>query len=143
MDESDALKQSHRSVGNGSAGFKDITASERSSSGVLSHGSGCDSGVQARCALREPGAFRGHVQPTGLELPGLLDRIDHERPESKPVIQSTMNRTLVGIDIHDAKLRKRAIAIGDNSGLYRYWPVSKGGAPPSASPHDRCLSAPS
>ena len=32
--------------------------------------------------------------------------------------------------IHDRKLRKRAIAIGEKIGLYRDWPVSKGCTPP-------------
>ena len=41
-----------------------------------------------------------------------------------------MNNTLAAIGIHDPKLRKRAIAIGEKIGLYRDWPVSKGCTPP-------------
>jgi 3-methyladenine DNA glycosylase AlkD len=62
----------------------------------------------------------------GLDLPALLDRIEKEMPKAKPEVQWTMNNTLGAIGIHDPKLRKRAIAIGEKIGLYRDWPVSKG-----------------
>jgi hypothetical protein len=41
-----------------------------------------------------------------------------------------MNNTLLAIGIKDAKLRKRAIAIGEKIGLYKDWPMSKGCIPP-------------
>jgi 3-methyladenine DNA glycosylase AlkD len=66
----------------------------------------------------------------GLDLPGLLDRIEKEMPKALPEVQWTMNNTLGAIGIHQAKLRKRAIAIGEKIGLYRDWPVSKGCTPP-------------
>jgi 3-methyladenine DNA glycosylase AlkD len=66
----------------------------------------------------------------GLDLPALLDRIEKEMPKAVPEVQWTMNNTLAAIGIHDAKLRKRAIAIGEKIGLYRDWPVSKGCTPP-------------
>jgi 3-methyladenine DNA glycosylase AlkD len=66
----------------------------------------------------------------GLDLPGLLDRIEKEMPKAKPEVQWTMNNTLGAIGIHAPKLRKRAIAIGEKLGLYRDWPVSKGCTPP-------------
>ena len=62
----------------------------------------------------------------GLDLPALLDRIEKELPKAKPDVQWTMNNTLAAIGIHDPRLRKRAIAIGEKIGLYRDWPVSKG-----------------
>ena len=65
-----------------------------------------------------------------LDLPALLDRIEKEMPKAKPEVQWTMNNTLAAIGIHDAKLRKRAVAIGEKIGLYRDWPVSKGCTPP-------------
>jgi len=65
-----------------------------------------------------------------LDLPALLDRIEKEMPKAKPEVQWTMNNTLGAIGIHHAKLRKRAVAIGDKIGLYRDWPVSKGCIPP-------------
>ena len=66
----------------------------------------------------------------GLDLVALLDRIEKELPNAMPEVQWTMNNTLAAIGIHDAKLRKRAIAIGEKIGLYRDWPVSKGCTPP-------------
>jgi 3-methyladenine DNA glycosylase AlkD len=66
----------------------------------------------------------------GLDLPALLDRIEQELPKAKPEVQWTMNNTLAAIGIHDPRLRKRAIAIGEQIGLYRDWPVSKGCTPP-------------
>jgi 3-methyladenine DNA glycosylase AlkD len=65
-----------------------------------------------------------------LDLPALLNRIEKEMPKAKPEVQWTMNNTLAAIGIHHPKLRKRAIAIGEQIGLYRDWPVSKGCTPP-------------
>jgi 3-methyladenine DNA glycosylase AlkD len=62
----------------------------------------------------------------GLDLPGLLDRIEEEMPRALPEVQWTMNNTLGAIAIHHPKLRQRAVAIGEKIGLYRDWPVSKG-----------------
>lgn len=62
----------------------------------------------------------------GLDLNALLDRIEKEMPKAKPEVQWTMNNTLGAIGIHIPKLRKRAVAIGEQIGLYRDWPVSKG-----------------
>ena len=66
----------------------------------------------------------------GLDPAALLDRIEQEMPQAAPEIQWTMNNTLGAIGIHHAKLRKRAVAIGEKIGLYRDWPVSKGCTPP-------------
>jgi 3-methyladenine DNA glycosylase AlkD len=66
----------------------------------------------------------------GLDLAALLDRIEKEMPKAQPEVQWTMNNTLAAIGIHDARLRQRAIAIGEKIGLYRDWPVSKGCTPP-------------
>lgn len=65
-----------------------------------------------------------------LDLPALLDRIEKEMPMAAPEVQWTMNNTLAAIGIHDPKLRKRAVAIGEKIGLYSDWPVSKGCTPP-------------
>ncbi|WP_428304373.1 DNA alkylation repair protein [Lacipirellula sp.] len=65
-----------------------------------------------------------------LDLGALLDRIEQEMPKAKPEVQWTMNNTLGAIGIHSSKHRERAIAIGENVGLYRDWPVSKGCTPP-------------
>lgn len=66
----------------------------------------------------------------GLDLVALLDRIEREMPKAPPEVQWTMNNTLGAIGIHHAKLRKRAVAMGEKIGLYRDWPVSKGCIPP-------------
>jgi 3-methyladenine DNA glycosylase AlkD len=75
-------------------------------------------------------ASRVKKRADGLDLPALLDRIEKELPKAVPEVQWTMNNTLAAIGIHDPKLRKRAIAIGESIGLYRDWPVSKGCTPP-------------
>ncbi|MFO0876256.1 MAG: DNA alkylation repair protein [Gemmataceae bacterium] len=69
-------------------------------------------------------------QPDGLDLPGLLDRIEKEMGGAAPEVQWTMNNTLAAIGIQVPALRERAIAIGEKLGLYRDWPVSKGCTPP-------------
>lgn len=75
-------------------------------------------------------ASRVNKGEEGLDLSGLLDRIEKEMPKALPEVQWTMNNTLGAIGIFDAKLRKRAIAIGEKIGLYSDWPVSKGCTPP-------------
>lgn len=75
-------------------------------------------------------ASRVNKGADGLDVPALLDRIEREMPKAPPEVQWTMNSTLAAIGIHDAKLRKRAVAIGEEIGLYRDWPVSKGCTPP-------------
>jgi 3-methyladenine DNA glycosylase AlkD len=68
----------------------------------------------------------------GFDVEALLDRIEKEMPKAPPETQWTMNNTLMAIGIHHARLRTRAIAIGEKIGLYRDWPVSKGCTPPYA-----------
>lgn len=68
----------------------------------------------------------------GLNLPALLDRVETEMPTAPPEAQWTMNAVLANIGIHNAKLRKRAIAIGERLGIYRDYPCSKGCTSPFA-----------
>lgn len=68
----------------------------------------------------------------GLDLPALLDRIESEMADAPPETQWTMNAVLASIGIHDAKLRKRAIAIGETLGIFRDYPCSKGCTSPFA-----------
>lgn len=75
-------------------------------------------------------ASRINAGGDGLDLEGLLDRIEAELPKAQPEVQWTMNNTLAAIGIHHARHRKRAVAIGEAVGLYRDWPVSKGCTPP-------------
>lgn len=77
-------------------------------------------------------AERVGKRPDGLDVPALLDRLESELAHAKPEVQWTMNNTLAGIGIHFPKQRKRAIAIGEQLGIYRDWPVSKGCVSPFA-----------
>jgi 3-methyladenine DNA glycosylase AlkD len=77
-------------------------------------------------------AERVAKSPDGLDLAALLDRIESEMADADPASQWTMNGTLAAIGIHFAKLRKRAIAIGEKLGIYRDYPVSKGCTSPFA-----------
>jgi len=70
--------------------------------------------------------------PGSLDLDALLDRIESEMPKAKPEVQWTMNFALAFIGINDKKHRKRAIAIGEEIGLYEDWPVPKGCTTPYA-----------
>jgi 3-methyladenine DNA glycosylase AlkD len=77
-------------------------------------------------------AERVGKNPDGLDLPALLDRLEAEMAGAVPEVQWTMNNTLATIGIHNPKLRKRAIAIGEKLGVYRDYPVSKGCTSPFA-----------
>lgn len=68
----------------------------------------------------------------GLDLPGLLDRIEAEMADADPAPQWTMNNTLAGIGINHPKLRKRALAIGEKLGVLRDYPCAKGRISPFA-----------
>lgn len=68
----------------------------------------------------------------GLDLPGLLSRIESEMGSAAPEVQWTMNFCLAGIGIHFPKHRKRAMSIGEALGIYRDFPVSKGCTSPFA-----------
>lgn len=70
--------------------------------------------------------------PEGLDLTGLLDRLESEMPAAPEVVQWTMNNTLAGIGIHHAALRPRAIAMGEAMGIYRDYPTPKGCTSPFA-----------
>jgi len=70
--------------------------------------------------------------PEGLDLDGLLTRIETEMPNAHPAARWTMNNTLAGIGIHHPRLRERALAIGEKLGIYRDYPVAKGCISPFA-----------
>jgi 3-methyladenine DNA glycosylase AlkD len=75
---------------------------------------------------------RGVKSPEGLDLPGLLDRIESEMGNAAPEVQWTMNCCLAEIGIQFPDHRKRAISIGETLGIYRDYPVSKGCTSPFA-----------
>ncbi len=77
-------------------------------------------------------AERVAKNPEGLDLPGLLDRIEAEMADVNPVVQWTMNVTLAEIGIHYSVHRERALNIGETLGVYRDYPVSKGCTSPFA-----------
>ncbi|HWV32687.1 MAG TPA: DNA alkylation repair protein [Dyadobacter sp.] len=70
--------------------------------------------------------------PAGIDVPGLLDRIESEMAAAPSEVQWTMNTTLAQIGIHFPELRARALAIGEKLGIYRDYPVSKGCTSPFA-----------
>jgi 3-methyladenine DNA glycosylase AlkD len=70
--------------------------------------------------------------PEKLDIPALLDRLEKEMLDAAPEAQWTMNFTLAEIGIHHPQYRHRAIAIGENLGVYRDYPVSKGCTSPFA-----------
>jgi 3-methyladenine DNA glycosylase AlkD len=77
-------------------------------------------------------AERVAKSPEGLDLPGLLDRIESEMGNATPEAQWTMNCTLAQIGINFPKHRKRAISIGEKLGIYRDYPCAKGCTSPFA-----------
>ncbi len=70
--------------------------------------------------------------PEGLDLKALLDRIEQEMASAPAASQWTMNSCLAAIGIHHARLRKRALAIGEKLGVYRDYPCAKGCTSPFA-----------
>jgi 3-methyladenine DNA glycosylase AlkD len=77
-------------------------------------------------------AERVAKSPEGIDVVGLLDRIEKEMAKAPAAAQWTMNSCLAQIGIHFPAHRKRAIAIGEKLGIYRDYPVSKGCTSPFA-----------
>ncbi len=77
-------------------------------------------------------AERVAKDPGGLDVRALLDRIEGEMATAAPPVQWTMNSCLAAIGIHCPEERARAIAIGEELGVYRDYPVSKGCTSPFA-----------
>ena len=70
--------------------------------------------------------------PDGLDLSGLLDRIESEMGDAAPEIQWTMNFSLAEIGINHPDHRERALTIGETLGVFRDYPTSKGCTSPYA-----------
>lgn len=77
-------------------------------------------------------AERAAKSPEGLDLSGLLDRIEAEMPSAAPEPQWTMNNTLAAIGINHPDHRARALAIGERLGIYRDYPTARGCTSPFA-----------
>jgi 3-methyladenine DNA glycosylase AlkD len=70
--------------------------------------------------------------PDGLDIPALLKRIASEMGNAELEPQWTMNFVLAEIGINFSKHRKRALAIGEQLGVYRDYRCSKGCTSPFA-----------
>jgi 3-methyladenine DNA glycosylase AlkD len=70
--------------------------------------------------------------PDGLDLAGLLDRIEKEMGGAPEATRWTMNFCLIAIGIENPELRPRAIEISEQIGAYRDFPCSKGCVSPFA-----------
>lgn len=77
-------------------------------------------------------AERVEKSPEGLDLAGLLDRIQQELASAPAEAQWTMNFTLAAIGINHPEFRERALAIGEKLGVYRDFPTPKGCTSPFA-----------
>ena len=64
--------------------------------------------------------------PDGLDIAGVLKRIDNELANAPEPTRWTMNFCLGELGIHHAEFRDEAIAIGERVGAYRDYPTSKG-----------------
>jgi 3-methyladenine DNA glycosylase AlkD len=67
-----------------------------------------------------------------LDMEKILDKIEKEMPKAPTEVQWTMNFALAYVGINHPKFRKRAIDIGEELGIYRDYPVSKGCTSPFA-----------
>ncbi|MCC6404544.1 MAG: DNA alkylation repair protein [Fimbriimonadaceae bacterium] len=70
--------------------------------------------------------------PEGLDLGGLLDRIEAEMGGADEFARWAMNFCLIEIGVRHAEHRGRAVAIGEKLGCYRDYPTSKGCVSPYA-----------
>ena len=64
--------------------------------------------------------------PDGLDIAGVLKRIDNELANAPEPARWTMNFCLGELGINHAEFRDEAIAIGERVGAYRDYPTSKG-----------------
>ena len=61
-----------------------------------------------------------------------LEILEKEMPVAQPEVQWTMNFALAHIGIYYPELRQKAIKLGEQMGIYRDYPVSKGCTSPFA-----------
>lgn len=77
-------------------------------------------------------AERVAKNPEGLDLSGLLDRVEAEMGKAPSVSAWTMNYVLAEIGINFPDLRQRALDIAEKIGAFRDYPTSKGCTSPFA-----------
>ncbi|MHA7133104.1 DNA alkylation repair protein [Oerskovia turbata] len=70
--------------------------------------------------------------PEGLDLPGLLDRIEADMQDAPERLQWAMNECLATIGIHHPDLRERAVAIGERLEVLKDYPTPPGCTSPFA-----------
>lgn len=70
--------------------------------------------------------------PEMVDIAALLNRIENEMAGTAREAQWTMNFSLAEIGINHPQYREKAINIGENLGIYRDYPVSKGCTSPFA-----------
>jgi 3-methyladenine DNA glycosylase AlkD len=71
-------------------------------------------------------------KPEGLDLDDLLDLIERDMRDAPPRPQWTMNETLAQIGIHNARLRPRALEIGERLQVLADYPTPPGCTSPFA-----------
>ncbi|MFJ3958701.1 DNA alkylation repair protein [Arthrobacter sp. NPDC090010] len=71
-------------------------------------------------------------KPEGLDLPGLLDRIEAGMKDAPERLQWAMNDCLAQIGIQQQSLRPRAVAIGERLGVLKDYPTPPGCTSPYA-----------
>ncbi|WP_336707193.1 DNA alkylation repair protein [Oerskovia sp. USHLN155] len=70
--------------------------------------------------------------PEGLDLPGLLDRVEADMKDAPERLQWAMNECLANIGIHHPALRARAVEIGERLEVLKDYPTPPGCTSPFA-----------
>ncbi|MBE7700683.1 DNA alkylation repair protein [Oerskovia sp. Sa1BUA8] len=70
--------------------------------------------------------------PDGLDLPGLLDRVEADMKDAPERLQWAMNECLAAIGIHHPGLRARAVSIGERLEVLKDYPTPPGCTSPFA-----------
>ncbi len=71
-------------------------------------------------------AIKARVEPTVLNIPEILETIYKQMKNAPEEVKWTMNIALAYIGIYLPNYRKKALAIGEELGVYRDYPVPKG-----------------
>lgn len=82
-----------------------------------------DADADARAAAWSLTSVRVAKSPDGLDLDGLLDRIERELKDAPSREQWAMNETLAHLGIHHPALRERAVAIGERLQVLADYPT--------------------
>ena len=91
-----------------------------------------DGDPEAAAAGWDLTAHRVATSPAGLDLDGLLDRIDAEMVDAPARLQWAMNTCLARIGIHHAGHRARALETGARLGVLKDYPTPAGCTSPYA-----------